>query len=458
MNNRIISLRGPSSIAVFFGLLAVLFLLLLRPGGIGGTGINGGEGGVGGTGINTGYIGRIDRFGSIYVNNDRIIYDDDTPITIDSQSGSTADLKIGQIVQVLAQEMPDGSKQAVSIEIRHSIIGVVETSAPGRIQIQGTSITLPAKGTAPAIGTTVAISGFTRPDGTIMASRIDPAPDMAPRLPTQLKTPFPPEVTRLSLSGYPQQIAGDMVLYGYKLGITEPAELTDRLIAVSGPVLGGKLQIKQIHQQDITPAITEFMQKPEPASTQTPPARQDAAPEPPIPAQPINTVPETPDRPQRVQQLRPETPVRPAVPKPIEKPENQTGERHTPDTDQARNDRTVNDPETNRDRAPEETNADEAANSPAPVTGRSENNQTMEPPNPEPAKDTDNQRPPQGKMAPQPDMIRPNGDKPPVMRPEATRKPVRPTRPDRIQRPERPTRPERPDRPERPARPSRPGG
>ena len=67
-------------------------------GGIGGTGISNGEGGIGGTGI----IGTITKFGSIIVNGIRINYKPNQKFEAVFGKKNVNDLKIGQIVRVIA--------------------------------------------------------------------------------------------------------------------------------------------------------------------------------------------------------------------------------------------------------------------------------------------------------------------------------------------------------------------
>lgn len=115
-------------------------------GGIGGTGITnqngiggtgkagpdeGGSGGIGGTGKiagnglgGTGIIGTISKFGSIWVNNARITYDENTPITIDGKPAKRENLKLGHMVAVLSDKA-NSDYQARSIDIVHEVIGPI---------------------------------------------------------------------------------------------------------------------------------------------------------------------------------------------------------------------------------------------------------------------------------------------------------------------------------------------
>ncbi|MCX4197091.1 hypothetical protein OMR07_17215, partial [Methylobacterium organophilum] len=108
-----------------------------RDQGIGGTGMmrtdeprNGslGEGdrGIGGTGV----IGTIRRFGSIVVNDLRIAYPPEVEVRIDGTAARAADLKIGQVVHVVAR--PEGGGLATRrIDVTSEVVGPVESVAPG---------------------------------------------------------------------------------------------------------------------------------------------------------------------------------------------------------------------------------------------------------------------------------------------------------------------------------------
>src|SRR5262245_54971551 len=82
--------------------------------GIGGTGITrGGDHGIGGTGI----VGVIQRFGSIYVNGERISYAADVPVRIDGQLASVKRLQIGQVARVVAVRQANGTQTTSRIDV-----------------------------------------------------------------------------------------------------------------------------------------------------------------------------------------------------------------------------------------------------------------------------------------------------------------------------------------------------
>ncbi|MBK3396896.1 DUF5666 domain-containing protein, partial [Methylobacterium ajmalii] len=146
--------------------------------GIGGTGIRPGpdeEGdrGIGGTGV----VGTIRGFGSIIVNDLRIAYPPEVPVTIDGRPAGVADLRVGQVVRTLAVGGESGLATA-GIAVIHEVVGPVQRAAPDRLTVLGQTVVtagLPPEMPRPRVGERIAVSGLRRPDGSIAASRIDPA-------------------------------------------------------------------------------------------------------------------------------------------------------------------------------------------------------------------------------------------------------------------------------------------
>ncbi|MDP4025653.1 DUF5666 domain-containing protein [Methylobacterium sp. NEAU 140] len=150
--------------------------------GIGGTGARAapepaerppGEGdrGIGGTGV----IGTIRRFGSIVVNGLRIAYPADVAVRIDGAPATAADLRIGQVVQVVARP-GDGGLATRRIDVTSEVVGPVDAAAPGRLTVLGQRV---MTGDLPGDwkpGIRVAVSGLRRPDGVIVASLIETRP------------------------------------------------------------------------------------------------------------------------------------------------------------------------------------------------------------------------------------------------------------------------------------------
>src|SRR5260370_15806539 len=105
--------------------------------GIGGTGITRGDDhGIGGTGI----VGVIQRFGSIYVNGERIAYAADVPVRIDGEPASSKALRIGHVARVVAVRQANGGRAARRLHaVRRSIrpVPAAQTRAVGALAAPG---------------------------------------------------------------------------------------------------------------------------------------------------------------------------------------------------------------------------------------------------------------------------------------------------------------------------------
>ena len=162
--------------------------------GLGGTGMlanTDGGSGMGGTGI----IGEITGYGSIFVNGIEIEYDSETAFTINGETVAPLQLKIGDVVEVLSV---DGKQhtQAQKINLRHEIIGVVESVEPQTYSftVHGQSIVQAIdKVTMPEVGTTVAVAGFRMDEKTILSTRVSAAETGQVLLRTGNELPFDSE-------------------------------------------------------------------------------------------------------------------------------------------------------------------------------------------------------------------------------------------------------------------------
>ncbi len=108
--------------------------------GIGGTGIRPGpdeEGdrGIGGTGV----VGTIRGFGSIIVNDLRIAYPADVPVTIDGRPARVEDLRVGQVVRTLAQP-GEGGLSTAGIAVIHEVVGPVQGLGADRLTVLGQTV------------------------------------------------------------------------------------------------------------------------------------------------------------------------------------------------------------------------------------------------------------------------------------------------------------------------------
>ena len=145
--------------------------------GIGGTGIAPvdqlQDRGIGGTGI----VGVITGFGSIWVNGLEVELDRATRIQVGERIGTDAALRIGQRAIVEA-DRANGRLQARSVIIRFEVSGPIEEV--GRqgtaLRVAGQTVDITrAVGRKDAwkVGDWVSVSGLGRPDGTVLASRLD---------------------------------------------------------------------------------------------------------------------------------------------------------------------------------------------------------------------------------------------------------------------------------------------
>jgi hypothetical protein len=138
--------------------------------GIGGTGITrGSDQGIGGTGI----VGVIQRFGSIYVNGERIAFAPDVLVTIDGEVASAKALRIGQLARVLAQRQGNGWS-TYRINVVSEAIGPIETVNAEGMTVLGQKIISAGRESWRRPGTHVAVFGLRRTDGAIVASLLEP--------------------------------------------------------------------------------------------------------------------------------------------------------------------------------------------------------------------------------------------------------------------------------------------
>jgi hypothetical protein len=159
--------------------------------GIGGTGIDIANGkGTGGTGIRLegdfAIYGRITGFGSICVNGIEIKYSAATPVQDNGQKLSAAELKLGEVVSVLASVSGD-SLVAHNIAIDRIVTGRLMSLDRMRstINVAGQNVIVSnidtvARSLVP--GKTISVSGFRNARGDVVATFIDrhPRTDAAP--------------------------------------------------------------------------------------------------------------------------------------------------------------------------------------------------------------------------------------------------------------------------------------
>ena len=160
--------------------------------GLGGTGLLANQAsddnGLGGTGI----LGQITGFGSIFVNGIEVEYNDKTPFSINGKTANYQPLHIGDIVEILTEDT-EKHTQAVAINLRHEIIGVVKSANPATysFMINNQKIIQPINSQPlPQVGKRVAVAGFRINEKTIMSSRVTDAITTSDLLRTTTELPF----------------------------------------------------------------------------------------------------------------------------------------------------------------------------------------------------------------------------------------------------------------------------
>ena len=147
--------------------------------GIGGTGIKRGDDhGIGGTGI----VGVIQRFGSIYVNGERISYAADVPVRIDGEPASAKALRIGHLARVVAVRQANGTLSTGRIEAVSEVIGPIEAVKSGEMTVLGQKVSWTGRDSWLRPGSYVAVSGLRRTDGVIVASLVQQRHDTITRV------------------------------------------------------------------------------------------------------------------------------------------------------------------------------------------------------------------------------------------------------------------------------------
>jgi len=198
--------------------------------GLGGTGISGGQDqGMGGTGI----VGVIQRFGSIFVNGERVSYAPDVPVRIDGETTAAKALKIGQLARVLAQRDANGALTTGRIDVVSEVTGPIEAVRPGEITVLGQTVVSPGRESWRKVGTHVAVFGLRRSDGVIVASLVDPRGNTPSRI-----------------SGVVVRDRNGLSIGGLRLTGADPA-LVGRRVQAEGRVAQGVMQVARIRPDDL---------------------------------------------------------------------------------------------------------------------------------------------------------------------------------------------------------------
>ncbi|MCK1395899.1 DUF5666 domain-containing protein [Bradyrhizobium sp. 1] len=177
--------------------------------GIGGTGITRGDDhGIGGTGI----VGVIQRFGSIYVNGERVTYASDVPVRIDGEAASPKALRIGQLARVVATRQADGTLVTRNITIASEVSGPIEQVKGNELTVLGQKIVASGKESKLRAGTQVAVYGLRRTDGVIVASLVEPRREATERVTgLVVRGPDGLRIGGLKLSGVDPLLVGQRV-------------------------------------------------------------------------------------------------------------------------------------------------------------------------------------------------------------------------------------------------------
>jgi Domain of unknown function (DUF5666) len=199
--------------------------------GIGGTGITRGQDqGLGGTGI----VGIIQRFGSIFVNGERISYAPNVPVRIDGEPASASALKIGHLARVLALPQADGSLITRSISVVSEVMGPIDSVKDGEMTVLGQRIIAAGRDSWRRPGTNVAVFGVRRTDGVIVASLVEQRRDATMRV-----------------SGPLQRDRGGLRIGGLRLSGVDAA-LVGRRVQAEGRVERGVMQVSRTGVDDLS--------------------------------------------------------------------------------------------------------------------------------------------------------------------------------------------------------------
>jgi hypothetical protein len=182
--------------------------------GIGGTGViieqPPEDRGIGGTGV----IGTIREFGSIIVNEMHIAYPADAEVEIDGRRASPSELRLGHIVQVVAE--PDAAGFATQrITIANEVVGPIESVEKGALTVLGQRVLTTYIGDKGwSKGDWIAVSGLRNFDGAIVASLAQYSDGTVARVtgPVRLAADGAPRIGGLALANLDPALAGRRVL------------------------------------------------------------------------------------------------------------------------------------------------------------------------------------------------------------------------------------------------------
>ena len=202
--------------------------------GIGGTGYTRGDDhGIGGTGI----VGVIQKFGSIYVNGERVTYASDVPVRIDGEAASAKALRIGQLARVVATRQADGTLVTRNIAIASEVAGPIEQVKGGELTVLGQKIVTDGKDSKLRAGTQVAVYGLRRTDGVIVASLVEPRREAAARV-----------------TGLVERGPDGLHIGGLKLNGVDPL-LVGQRVQIEGSAVQGTMQAARTRIDDLSDLV-----------------------------------------------------------------------------------------------------------------------------------------------------------------------------------------------------------
>ena len=232
--------------------------------GIGGTGLVASvDNGLGGTGI----VGNISGFGSIFVNGIEIEYDHTTPFFINGETRKYQTLAIGDVVEVLTSDNKQRTNARL-INLRHELVGIVDSVNADTINIQGQTVLLPDDNNEiPNIGDKVAISGFRIDVQSIQATRISSAKSMNAFIRTQNDLPFENQTTHWLMQTHVENNSVNVWLDGSMHNLSAPAASTDHEVSKAD------IRVLQIHKTKDSVLIKQVLDPsklPQGSATQSP--------------------------------------------------------------------------------------------------------------------------------------------------------------------------------------------
>ncbi|WP_315785582.1 hypothetical protein [Bradyrhizobium sp. SZCCHNPS1003] len=199
--------------------------------GIGGTGITRGhDQGIGGTGI----VGVIQRFGSIFVNGQRISYAPNVPVRIDGEPVSAKALKIGHLARVLALPQANGSLITRGVNVVSEVMGPIESVRDGEMTVLGQRIIAAGHESWRRPGANVAVFGVRRIDGVIVSSLVEQRLNATTRV-----------------SGPLERDRGGLRIGGLRLNGADAA-LVGQRVQAEGRVTQGVMQISRIRADNLS--------------------------------------------------------------------------------------------------------------------------------------------------------------------------------------------------------------